>query len=279
VQALAGGCRMVFVAGLPGTGKSLVIRELARAAQAAGRTVFTLQWDVARPVFEAAPAGHRYPLADGVTHPVIRKAAGLWVRGAVASWHSAHRAARHLLIGEVPLVGGRFIELARSAPDAAEPLLAAGSCRFLIPVPSREVRAFIEAERERRMAEPRHPREREDAPAHVLKGLWDDLVGVSRVLSLSEDPEREGGAGVMAYDPAIYEAVYRRVLAHRQADTLPLTRVLPVAGLSVYDLSATADLVPSSEDVARSIRTVEAAYPDPRRLTAEMQHWYEPSAT
>jgi hypothetical protein len=268
---------MVFVAGLPGTGKSLVIRELARIAQTAGRTVHLLQWDVARPVFEAAPSGRRYPLVDGVTHAVIRKAAGLWVREAVASWHGSHRGAGHLLIGEVPLVGGRFIELARPAPDAAESLLAADSCRFVIPVPSRKVRKFIEAERDRRMAEPRHPREREDAPTHVLRALWDDLVRVARTLALPEAGAR-GGAGTVAYNPAIYEAVYRYVLSRRHTDALPLTRVLPAGGASVYDVGAAAvDLVPSPADVARAIRAVEASYPDPRRLTAEMQRWYEAS--
>jgi hypothetical protein len=266
---------MVFVAGLPGTGKSLVIRELARIAQTCGSTVHMLQWDVARPVFEAAPAGRRYPLADGVTHVVIRKAAGIWVREAVAAWHGAHPGAGHLLIGEVPLVGGRFIELARPAADAAEPLLAADSCRFVVPVPSREVRAFIEAERDRRMAEPRHPREREDAPTHVLRALWDDLVDVARSLAL---PEALGRAGVetVPYDPAIYEAVYRRVLLRRHTEALPLTRVLPVGGVSVYDVAA-ADLVPSAADVERTIRAVEAAYPDERRLTAELRRWYDVS--
>src|SRR3989449_9742603 len=76
------GQRMVFFAGLPGTGKSLLVHQLVHLAGAAGRTVHLLQWDVARPVFEASPAGRHYPLADGVTHAVIRRAAGLWVRAA-----------------------------------------------------------------------------------------------------------------------------------------------------------------------------------------------------
>jgi hypothetical protein len=268
---------VIFVAGLPGTGKSLVIRELARLGQAAGRSVHILQWDVARPVFETAPAGRRYPLVDGVTHVAIRKAAGLWVRGAIASWHDAHRGTGDLLIGEVPLVGGRFIELARSAADAAEPLLAADAARFVIPVPSRDVRAFIEGERDRRMADPHHPRERDDAPTEVLRALWDDLVDVARILDVPGAPERKGGA--VPYDPAIYEAVYRRVLARRHVEALPLTRVLPTGGVSVYDLGvAAADLVPSPSDVERTVRAVEAAYPDPRRLSAEMRRWYEASA-
>ncbi|HLW48676.1 MAG TPA: hypothetical protein VKW09_13030 [bacterium] len=265
---------MVFVAGLPGTGKSLVIRELARIADAQDRAVHTLQWDVARPAFEAAPAGRRYPVDEGVTHVVIRKAAGLWVREAVTSWHRAHPGANAVLVGEAPLAGGRFIELARTIDDAAEPLLAAESCRFVIPVPSRDVRAFIEAERDRRMAGPHHPREREDAPPHVLRALWDELVSVARTLGIAGAAER---GGAVPYDPSIYEGVYRSVLARRHTDTLPLTRVLPTAGVSVYEMGVpTVDIVPSADEADRAIRTAEAAYPDPGRLTAEAQRWYDP---
>ena len=59
LTGLAGSARMVFVAGLPGTGKSLVIHQLAHLAADAGRAVHLLQWDVARPVFEASAAGRR----------------------------------------------------------------------------------------------------------------------------------------------------------------------------------------------------------------------------
>ena len=86
IRTLAAG-RMVFVAGLPGTGKSLLAHQLAHVASDAGRQVHLLQWDVARPVFEASPAGRRYPLADGVTHAVIRRAAGLASKTGRATSH------------------------------------------------------------------------------------------------------------------------------------------------------------------------------------------------
>src|SRR5437899_10129963 len=112
---------MVFFAGLPGTGKSL----LAHLAGDSGRRIHLLQWDVARPVFEASGAGRRYPLADGVTHAVIRKAAGLWVRRTIAVWHERHPEPQHLLVGETPFAGNRFVELAQRLDDRAEALLAA----------------------------------------------------------------------------------------------------------------------------------------------------------
>src|SRR5262245_46311135 len=82
--------RMVLFAGLPGTGKSLLSHQLAHLAVAHGRTVHLLQWDVARPVFEASTAGRPYPPVDGVTQAVLRKAAGLWSRQAVATWSERH---------------------------------------------------------------------------------------------------------------------------------------------------------------------------------------------
>jgi adenylylsulfate kinase-like enzyme len=60
LQRLARAQRLVCFAGLPGTGKSLLSHQFAHLAHAMGRTVHMLQWDVARPVFEASPAGQRY---------------------------------------------------------------------------------------------------------------------------------------------------------------------------------------------------------------------------
>ena len=131
--------RCVFFAGLPGTGKSLLGHQLTHLAHALGRTVHTPAVGCGRPVFEASAAGQRYPVVQGVTHGVIRKAAGLWARRAVVQWHQRYPEAGHMLIGETPLVGHRFIELARQRADAAEPLLQM-AC-FVVPVPSRAVRA------------------------------------------------------------------------------------------------------------------------------------------
>jgi putative protein kinase ArgK-like GTPase of G3E family len=70
--------RLVFFAGLPGTGKSLWMHQLTHLASAAGRRVHVLQWDVARPVFDAS--GGNNTRSDGVTHGLIRLAVGRWAR-------------------------------------------------------------------------------------------------------------------------------------------------------------------------------------------------------
>jgi hypothetical protein len=274
LEHLALASRVVIVAGLPGTGKSLLIHQLAHLAAGEGRRVHLLQWDVARPVFEASPAGRRYPIADGVTHAMIRKAVGLWARGALAGWERRHAGAEHLLIGEAPLVGSRLVELARPVDDEAEPILAAPSCRFVIPVPSVEVRRFLEAERERRAARPLHPREREDAPPTVLHDLWRELAEVARAIGVQgRSPGR-----AREWDSAVYRRVYEAVLRRRHVDVIELDTVLPTSALSVYDFAiACAELVPSPAEADSAVAEAEARHRDPVALEAEVARWWEAS--
>jgi hypothetical protein len=288
---------MVFLAGLPGTGKSLLIHGLAHTAHASGREVHLLQWDVVRPVFEASPAGRRYPPRDGVTQPLIRMAAGEWARRAVAVWLERHPGPAPLLIGETPLAGHRFIELARRMDDAAESHLAAPSCRFLVPVPSVEVRRAIEEERGRRMSRPQHDREREDAPPQVLNALWEEIVIVAHRLGIDAgeasprlgiamehsapesvaqtNPAATSVTSGRPYDPALYAAVYRKVLAHRHAEILSIERVLPSASPSVYEFTVpTHEVIPGLDEAAESIHAVEARYPGLDGLRSESDRWY-----
>ena len=258
--------RMVFFAGLPGTGKSFLVHQLTHLATAEGRRVHLLQWDVARPVFEATSAGRRYPLTDGVTHAVIRKAAGLWVRDAVVGWNERHRGPENMLVGETPLIGNRFVELAQYHEDPAEALLAADSCRFVVVAPSVDVKRFLEAERERRAAQPLHAREREDAPPSVLRQLWVEMADVARQLGLP---------GTATYDPATYRRVYERILRHRHVHVVTLDVRLPTETLSVYDFAvAAADVVPSPEAAAAFIREVERRYPDPTTVERVCARWW-----
>lgn len=274
LRELAETGRLVFVAGLPGTGKSLLIHQLAHLAHGTGRRVHLLQWDVARPVFEASGPGRRYPQDRGVTHGVIRLAVGRWARRALVRWDREHAGAEHLLIGETPFVGHRLVELARPGDDAAEALLAADGTRFLVPVPSREVRRHLEAERARRAGRPLHDREAEDAPPEVLRDLWRQLVAVAHALGIVAAPP--DSTAEVAYDPEVYERVYLRVLARRRAWTVPLDTLLPTAAFSVYDFRVpTRDLVPTDDEAARFVETVEATYGgDPETLRREIERWW-----
>ena len=266
---LAGTARMIFVAGLPGTGKSLVIHQLVHlAAAAAGRAVHLLQWDVARPVFEASASGKRYPVVDGVTQPMIRIAVGRWARRAVAAWDRRWPGPTPLLIGETPLIGHRLVELARRGDDDAEAVLSLPSCRFAIAVPSVEVRRHVEGDRERRAGAALNPREREDAPPHVLRDLWRQLLVAARGLGI-------GVADDAPYDPAIYQRVYEAVLRERAPEVIARDTILATAQVSVYDFAVPcADLVPSDDEADAFIRETEARYPDPAMLMPEIERWW-----
>ena len=273
LDGLARDARLVFFAGLPGTGKSLLIHQLVHLAYARGRRIHLLQWDVARPVFEESGPGRRYPQDSGVTHGVIRLAVGRWARAALARWHAGHPGGEDVLIGETPFVGHRLIELARPERNEAEPLLAGGETRFVIPVPSRPLRTHLEAERARRAREPLHRREQEDAPPEVLRDLWRQLVGAARALGLAAPAA--GSEEDVPYDPAIYQRVYERLLERRHAQALLLDTRLPTASISPYDFQVpTADLVPTEADTARCIGEIEARYPDPVTLRRTIDGWY-----
>ena len=250
----------VFFAGLPGVGKSLLLQQLALMADAAGRRVHLLQWDVARQPFETP----RYPLQDGATHPLVIKAVGAWVRMAIVQWQISAGAKGDMLLGEVPLIGGRFMEIARPADDEAEALLRDSGTLFLLPVPSQELRAFIESKREQSIAAPQHKNEAHDAPPDLLRALWLDLHRVAGRLGMVAEAEN------VAYSPAIYAAVYRHLLQHRQAVQLDLNRPLPSAK-SVYEgMDARPYLRATPAEAAAIMAKLEAAL----SLTVD-EAWHE----
>jgi len=253
LTSMARAHRMVFLAGLPGVGKSLFIRELARVAHGMGRTVHFLQWDGVRPSFESPAVLARYPEHDGVTHPVVRMAIGQWVREAVVRWHQAHHGSPGILIGEAPLIGNRLVELAQVHSDDAEPLLAGRGTLFVTPVPSVAVRAAIESARERTFARPAHPRESTDAPLNVLHELWLD----TRALAVEIGAAAPVSDGPPPFDPQVYAAVYRHLLRRRRAVTV-LVNVQLGQSTSVYDLAVEAtDVTPTAGETAEILARLE----------------------
>ena len=168
-------------------------------------------------------------------------------------------------------MGHRFIELARWRVDAAEPLLQI-AC-FVVPVPSRDVRAFLEAERQRRSGKPLHQQEREDAPPQVLRDLWCHLACIAPALGVGA--ALPASAAELPYDPALYQAVYQRLLTQRQVLVWPMDAILPTTALSVYDFVVPRHaVVPTVEEVTHFIGEVEQQYPDLNVLQQEIERWY-----
>lgn len=254
--ALAGAARssrIVFFAGLPGTGKSLYLQQQALLAHEAGRRVHLMQWDTARNPFETEETLALYPEIEGVTHHVIRKAVGSWARGAVSDWAQAHPGREDILIGELPVIGNRLTELLESRDDAAEPFLAAADSVFFLPVPSRALRRHIEAARASSIASPGHEREARDAPPSVVQAHWRAVDELADRMGLPS-----AGTG---YDPDRYRAVFLHLLQHRNADCLEADEIWPTTG-SVYDLGIDVrEVIASPEEVAEAYARVERDFP------------------
>lgn len=255
----------VFFAGLPGVGKSLLLQQMTLMALAAGRRVTLLQWDTARQAFETP----RYPLSNGATHPLVIRATGAWLRRALVDWDARASRPADMLIGELPLIGGRLMEIARPADDEAEALLRGATTQFLIPVPSRPVRALIEDRRKRSIAAPQHENEAHDAPPDLLRALWLDVYRVGVALGLA--PATKGDA---PYSPAVYEAVYCHLLQHRQAQVLPIDEPLrPTA--SVYDQAEPLPFLRPTAAEAESILADLEASMRPEAAVAAAETWYQ----
>ena len=247
-EALAAGQRMVFMAGLPGVGKSLLVRQLALLGHRAGRRIHLLQWDGARSAFETPEILARYPEIDGFSHLGVKKAVGVWARSKLLEWHESHPDPADLLIAEAVFIGNRLSELIEPADDRAEPLLASEQLHFVLPVPTREVRALIEAARERTMQSPRHPREQVDAQPNVLRALWDEVY-------------REAtGGGPAPYDPEIYTAVFRRWLWARHVEVIPIDQALD-GSTSAYAFGIpTKELIATQTEVAATMTTIDRMF-------------------
>jgi hypothetical protein len=269
-QQIVARRKMVFFAGLPGAGKSLLLKELALLAQHAGRVVDLLQWDVTRGVFETAEILQKYPEVNGVTHAAIRKAVGLWARTAVCQWQQQHAGDNHFLLGEVPLIGNRLIELVQIQEEAAEAVLSSEQTLFVVPVPSKEVRRVIETAREESIAQPQHEKETKDAPPNVLHMLWQEVAQLGYQLGLSAHEP----VGAMEYDPGVYTAVYRHLLQHRHHQILVIDTVLR-PNSSAYDLPLSGiELAASPAEVNQIMAAVERDY-TPALLEQIVAHWFE----
>ncbi len=248
LQNVARTCEIAVVVGMPGVGKSLFVQQLALIAKQEGRSVHLLQWDITRRAFETDDILARYPdLENGETHPLIRKAVGMWSRSGVLQWHREYGDSEHLLIAEAPLVGNRLVEISQPVDDEAELVLAGSRSRFILPVPSVEVRREIGHRRAETSLAPRHGREASDAPPNLLDEAWQELYEIGRSLTLADNHQE-----FPEFDPDVYEAVFEHILRHRPTTVLRINKVLEGKG-SVYDLDGIVSEVSASPAEARDI--------------------------
>ena len=267
-QNLIDSCNMVFFAGLPGVGKSLLLQQCALMATQAGRKVHLLQWDVTRSAFETPTILDKYPEIDGVTHACIRKAVGMWARQGVKQWLENHPTPENILIGEVPLIGNRLIELVQQHDDPTEAILANDKTHFVIPVPSKHVRDVIESSRQQTIASPQHEKESKDAPPNVLQTLWEDCYTTAKGL---DAPNCED---TLDYQPHVYQWMYEYLLQHRHTLVLPIDTIFQPAG-TVYEVDGVLGELQATPDEVQQIMTqIEADY-TLESIEQAVSAWYQ----
>lgn len=267
LHEVAREARCAVICGLPAAGKSLFLRELSVIARQYQRTIHALRWDVSRQAFDRPEFLARFPEIQNATHPVLRRAAGLWVRKAVAAWFRRNSQPAHLLLIEAPLVGGRFVELAGRETDEAEESLAGEATRFLVLVPSREVRNAVELARARESSRPTHALNAKDAPPPLVNALWEDLLEAARALKILHESSHLG-----EYSPDIYGAVYAKVLRARHVTLVPVSQIVSLPGSAHAIAGGILDVIPSSSEVDECMSKTEAyGVEEAVRLTSR---WY-----
>lgn len=259
--------KLIIFSGLPGVGKSLMVQQAALLAQENGRRVHLLQWDIARMAFEIPEVLARFPEIDGVTHAGIRLAAGQWLRHALADWLAKYSAPEDVLLGECPLIGSRFIEVAQRHDDKLEAVLAGPQASFLVPAPTREVRKAIEMARSREMADPLHEREAANALPNVLDLLMVELRSVAKNMGVQAAGEGSN------YDPEVYMSVYRHLLQHRPFAPLWIDELLPVKQSAQVIENKASELIPSAEEVRTCFARYEAM--DDEEIESMVSEWWK----
>jgi hypothetical protein len=259
----------VFFGGVPGVGKSLMVQQLTLMAQKAGRTVHLFQYDAIRPAFETPELLKKYPQDEGATHPMVIQACSIWARRNMVLWSQTHATPEHMLVGEVPLIGNRLMEMARSIDDDAEAILADGRTQFVIPVPSVYVRETIEKRREQTIANPSHENEKEDAPPNVLRAMWQELYRIAGILDL-----RHSDQDSPPYSPEIYSAVYQYLLQHRNHQILNIDELLTPIG-SAYDYSEPRPELKATEEEAKQIIEQLERDSGVDRIVEDAELWYD----
>lgn len=216
-----------------------------------------MQWDDARSVFETEAWLSRYPEVDSITHPGIRKAIGLWVRRGVLDWRTAHSAPEDLLIVELPVVGGRFIELLQPLEDEAETLLASDETLALVPVPTNAMREVITGIRAQTFRNPRNELEAREAPIHIVEADWAE----ARKLYISWNNISDPSTVNPVYEEAVCQSVFEHICRFRPLNVLTIDREYPTTGSTYERPTPTQSFTATADEVKEAYARLQDLYP------------------
>ena len=264
----AKSAKAVVFSGLPGVGKSLYINQFQLIAAAAGKKVTVIQWDIARKSFETKEIAARYPMGPGIVHNGVKLSVGKWLTTTIKDWLANHPTREDLLLIEAPLVGHRFIELAKIQTDATlEAFFKSSAFQMIVPIPSKKVRAKIEADRRVQVAE--DAKVWTGAKPSVMLMLWKMICGIANEFGRNIPMD-----GQPPYDPEIYDFVFGKILQHRHFTPLHIEEIYRVSIEKEADLHNTGSLAADDQTANQYAEMVAAEYPDLAELDRVVEGWY-----
>ncbi len=245
------------------------MRQQIPVSVSLGRRVHIMRWDTGLAAFQTEDILARYPDVSDGTHPLIRKAAGLWGRRALARWQVEHTDPTDMIVGEVPIIGNRFSEFIQAQPDQVEPALASEETTFIYPVPTKSLRANLEAIRRSTFANPKHPDEARDAPPSTMELAWRQTCAKAAELGLVSEVDIHS-----PYEETIYVRFFEHLLQHRNSIGIGFDTIYSDAG-SAHDLNANfLELRASPDEVQSAIAEVEAVS-TVEEAARDVENWYQ----
>lgn len=257
---------LVF-SGLPGVGKSLYINQFQTLAKKEGRKVTIIQWDIARKAFETPEIAAQYPMGKGEVHNGLKLIAGAWLIDTIKAWLTT-KADKGLLLIEAPLVGHRFVEIAKKQADTAfEDYLSSPAFQVMIPIPSKEVRNKIEADRRAQVQE--DAQQWTGAKPSVMLLLWKMLCGIAKQMGRNIPMD-----GQPPYDPEVYEFVFSKVLQRRHFIPLHIEEIYKINIGDEAELHHTGSLAADPATANRYAQKIWKQYPDESVINKLVDAWY-----
>lgn len=268
LEKAANTAKVVVFSGLPGVGKSLYINQFQLIAEAKGKKVSVIQWDIARKSFETKEIAKHYPIENDEVHNGVKLSAGAWLLDTIKNWLAQHPKADNLLLIEAPLVGHRFIELAKIQRDEAlENFFKSPDFQMLIPIPSKKVRAKIEENRRKQVSE--DAKTWMGAKPSVMLLIWKMVCGIANEFGKNISME-----GQPPYDPEVYEFVFKKILQHRHFTPLHIDEIYKVNIENEADLHNTGSLAATDATANEYAAKLRRQYPQMAEIDAIVNRWY-----
>jgi len=193
---------------------------------------------------------------------------GKWLIDTVKKWLIKHPDKDNLLLIEAPLVGHRFLELAIiQADEALETFFKSPAFQMLVPIPSKKVRAKIEADRIAQIAE--DAKTWTGAKPSVMLMLWKMICGIANEFGRTIPMD-----GQPPYDPEIYDFVFSKILKHRHFIPLYIEEIYPISIENEADLHNTGSLAADAQTANQYAAMIATEYPSLAAIDTVVDGWY-----